>query len=291
MLALALIIGLAMFGTRRVAGAASTVVVVTPGNLHGWAPQARDAGGTPVPLAAPPCNASANFVNGPGTPPLGVGSVQLKAGNGTTGGDCSGEIRSSNYQGVKLSDLTALSYWTYDASNNGQQFPYLEIYVNNSGGTDVEDALFFEPPYQSPGTGGVNCATQAPTLMVTWQQWNALGGCWWSGDGTLNPGTATGSVADYLAVHPNATIVNSSTGGGIHLLVGLASPEDRFDGNVDGFRIATSSSDTTYDFEAAPPTPTSKDQCKNNGWKTLQRANGTTFKNQGDCVSYTNTGK
>jgi hypothetical protein len=29
----------------------------------------------------------------------------------------------------------------------------------------------------------------------------------------------------------------------------------------------------------------------NNGWKTLVRANGTSFKNQGDCVQYTNTGK
>jgi hypothetical protein len=32
-------------------------------------------------------------------------------------------------------------------------------------------------------------------------------------------------------------------------------------------------------------------QCKNNGWKTLQRLNGTVFKNQGDCIQYVNTGK
>ena len=36
---------------------------------------------------------------------------------------------------------------------------------------------------------------------------------------------------------------------------------------------------------------TNKDQCKNNGWKTLVGANNTPFKNQGDCVSYTSTGK
>lgn len=36
---------------------------------------------------------------------------------------------------------------------------------------------------------------------------------------------------------------------------------------------------------------TNKDQCKNDGWKTLVRANNTPFKNQGDCVSYTNNGK
>lgn len=36
---------------------------------------------------------------------------------------------------------------------------------------------------------------------------------------------------------------------------------------------------------------TNKDQCKNNGWMTLVRADNTPFKNQGDCVSYTSNGK
>src|ERR1700693_5103382 len=31
--------------------------------------------------------------------------------------------------------------------------------------------------------------------------------------------------------------------------------------------------------------PTSADQCKKGGWQTLNDANGTPFKNQGDCVS------
>ncbi|HVG39473.1 MAG TPA: thrombospondin type 3 repeat-containing protein, partial [Pyrinomonadaceae bacterium] len=39
------------------------------------------------------------------------------------------------------------------------------------------------------------------------------------------------------------------------------------------------------------PVAVNKDQCKNDGGKTLRRANNTTFKNQGDCVSYTNNGK
>jgi hypothetical protein len=32
------------------------------------------------------------------------------------------------------------------------------------------------------------------------------------------------------------------------------------------------------------PRPTDKDQCKKDGWKSY----GPTFKNQGECVSYTN---
>jgi len=37
--------------------------------------------------------------------------------------------------------------------------------------------------------------------------------------------------------------------------------------------------------------PSNKDQCKNDGWKTQVRADGSTFKNQGDCIQYVNTGK
>jgi hypothetical protein len=37
--------------------------------------------------------------------------------------------------------------------------------------------------------------------------------------------------------------------------------------------------------------PTDKNQCKDGGWMTLFRADGSTFKNQGDCIQYVNTGK
>lgn len=36
---------------------------------------------------------------------------------------------------------------------------------------------------------------------------------------------------------------------------------------------------------------TTAGQCKNGGWMTVFRANGTSFKNQGDCMQYVNTGK
>jgi hypothetical protein len=37
--------------------------------------------------------------------------------------------------------------------------------------------------------------------------------------------------------------------------------------------------------------PQNKDECKNDGWMTLTRADGSGFKNQGDCIQYVNTGK
>jgi hypothetical protein len=39
------------------------------------------------------------------------------------------------------------------------------------------------------------------------------------------------------------------------------------------------------------PVAKTADQCKNGGWTTSVRANGSTFKNQGDCIQYVNTGK
>jgi hypothetical protein len=36
---------------------------------------------------------------------------------------------------------------------------------------------------------------------------------------------------------------------------------------------------------------TNKDQCKNGGWQTVTRADGSSFKNQGDCIQYVNTGR
>lgn len=46
---------------------------------------------------------------------------------------------------------------------------------------------------------------------------------------------------------------------------------------------------TLFTYEV--PQPTNKDQCKDGGWEDLARADGTTFKNQGDCIQYVNTGK
>lgn len=49
---------------------------------------------------------------------------------------------------------------------------------------------------------------------------------------------------------------------------------------------------STFGTPCAPPPvgpPTNKDQCKNDGWKTFNTPRS--FKNQGDCIQYVNTGK
>jgi hypothetical protein len=37
--------------------------------------------------------------------------------------------------------------------------------------------------------------------------------------------------------------------------------------------------------------PEDKDDCKKGGWQDMTRADGSAFKNQGDCIQYVNTGK
>ena len=40
-----------------------------------------------------------------------------------------------------------------------------------------------------------------------------------------------------------------------------------------------------------PLSPTNEDDCKEGGWQNFRRADGSVFKNQGDCIQYVNTGK
>lgn len=39
------------------------------------------------------------------------------------------------------------------------------------------------------------------------------------------------------------------------------------------------------------PVASTKDDCKGSGWETVTRSDGSTFKNQGDCISYVSNGK
>jgi hypothetical protein len=65
-----------------------------------------------------------------------------------------------------------------------------------------------------------------------------------------------------------------------------------FTGQVDGLRILlTDGSIANINLEAANRVPTNQAACKNGGWMTDYRADFSTFKNQGDCIQYVNTGK
>lgn len=68
-------------------------------------------------------------------------------------------------------------------------------------------------------------------------------------------------------------------------------------GAIIGVDIFDTPTDVTYrlDFVSgcsiAAAEPTDRSQCKKGGWQDLARADESTFKNQGDCIQYVNTGK
>jgi hypothetical protein len=77
---------------------------------------------------------------------------------------------------------------------------------------------------------------------------------------------------------------------GSYPVTGIQIVADGFSGilqttHVDNVQI----NNTTITFEK--PVPTNKDQCKDGGWMSMGRADGSGFKNQGDCIQYVNTGK
>jgi hypothetical protein len=241
---------------------AATTVVVTHDGQQGWHSRVTDPSGTPDPTYG-----SVTFVNGPGTPPRGVGSLRLMTnpnpGPPYTHGDGSAQMRNTKYGNVLLKDVTALNYYAYHTfvagSTNQQQWPYLALDVactgcsNNPPTITNTDRLFFEPPYQAPGTGGLTCAHQALTASDNWQQWDALSGCWWDNGGELGGGgTDTRPLSDFIALHLDARIYNPNGVGGVRLAVGFASPTDQFDGNVDMFTIGVNGNSTSYDFEPPP---------------------------------------
>ncbi len=241
---------LLMTATLTSAAAAATILVVSQDGQHQWHSRVTDGNGNPDPSYG-----MVTFVTGPGTPPRGVGSLRLETNLGK--GDGSAQMRSTRYGGVKLSNLTELSYYAYSQMNNGQQFPFLGLNVSNTGGSTTDDILFFEPPYQFPGAGNPTCAHQTPPVMFTWQKWDALSGCWWDNNGELGfGGIDTQPLSTYIALHPNAAIVNANGVGGLRLAVGFASFFDKFDGNIDMVTVGVQGQSISYDFE--PPSACKK---------------------------------
>lgn len=216
------------------------------------------------------------FVTGPGTPPLGVGSVTLTT---PTSAD---KVQLFNYdhRGTPLADVRSMSYYTYRTAGTGQQVTAINVEVDVNGAAPGGfTTLVFEPVYNT---------TQGTVTNGQWQYWDAYNGgnaIWWSSNpipGAPNRDTFV-PWSTIVAANPDAVIV-----GGYGLNQGSGNPG--LVSSVDALHFDTPSVAVTYDFEPFH-VATTKDACKNDGWRTLRRSDGTTFKNQGDCVSYVNTGR
>lgn len=242
-------------------------VVVTTANPHGWVFVDDNGNG-----------GSGSFVAGPETPPLGVGSAQL----GVNASNQGYLLGAALYGGTKLADVAELTYSTYVQTGNNLIAPSLQLNIDRDSTdaiTSWQGRLVYEPYFAHTVVDG------------EWQTWNtqdnAADGNWWFSNGGLASASGCAQANpctwdEVLAAFPNVNINANAPGVGFKAGSGWTTA---FVGNVDAFVFGTTSGKTTYNFEPYVAV-TDKEACKNNGWKTAVNANGTSFKNQGACVSY-----
>jgi len=250
---------------------AASTVVVTPTNQQGWTTADTRPGG------------AVNFVVDPTAPGGGAGALEL-----TTDATTTAKAQYLHDTATPLASVTELSYWTKQVSASfvgGDPSFQLPICLGGISGTTCVGftTLVFEP-YQANGSDPV---TQ-PVLNGVWQQWDVDAGKFWSSRNYTDGGTCTVvaggggppfyTLAGLQAACPNAVVV------GFGVNIGSNNP------SYDVYADLVDFNGTTYDFEPYVVAK-SKDQCKDGGFNVVKRADGSTFKNQGDCIQYVNTSK
>ncbi|HEX6375578.1 MAG TPA: hypothetical protein VFZ91_07635 [Allosphingosinicella sp.] len=164
-------------------------------------------------------------------------------------GDDAAQIRTTQFNGVKISDLTKLQYTTNVSQWVDGQAIYIIMQVDLDGVPGgATTLLFFEPVYQSATFFPSN--PQGTVALNTDQTWDALNGGWWSttGLGGAGPGTDVKSLDEILAAYPNATVGFSELGA-IRFVAGFgAGAWDNFVGTLDDVVIGVGGIDTTFAF-------------------------------------------
>lgn len=231
-----------------------TQLYITPDNTQGWADVSANGGTT-------------TFVDGAPTG-FGVASLEMATSNSFTA-----VARYLEAPAMSLSQLTQASYWTkQNASLNLTQTANLVMDVDLNGDYMTDETLTFKPSLQPGG---------APVLNGVWQYWDATDAEFLTSNsyGSLNAASLY-KLSDIKTMYPSA-IINI-----IGLQVGDNTPSSTID--VDGLTLGS----TVYDFEKVAPTqnvvdvPKTIEDCKQYGWEHLFMSDGTSFKNQGQCVSY-----
>jgi hypothetical protein len=229
------------------------------------------------------------FVVGPAA--AGVGSVRFQ-----TILNERWNMSTSMFGGTPLNSITALKFNTFQPSagqgvNCAAAASECAVYLNfdvdfGTGLLGYQRRLVYVP------------AVNGTVALDTWQEWNTIApGALWTWSGYIANGNKwpDGNTAQYrtwpdiLAAFP-AAHVNEDFGSS-QLLFRAGEPYPAgFVGYFDKATIGVSNNDVVYDFEPFQ-VATDKDACKGGGWQNLRRADGSTFKNQGDCIQYVNTGK
>lgn len=180
---------------------------------------------------------------GTGTTVFADDQVQFNTG---TDGNSFVRVRQNGYHGVKLSEITGVSYDSYVEAGPAGQAPYLMLRVDYKGTNAWDDLLIFEPKYNGSVAQGV------------WQSWSFdfNNGLFWSkkavgGSTTAAPKT----LAQIQAAYPDAeiSIVNDGDNyGGILLGAGKdwsTGNWANFTGYMDNLVISVNGEETTFNFD------------------------------------------
>ncbi|MDP1571920.1 MAG: hypothetical protein Q8L86_18130 [Vicinamibacterales bacterium] len=196
---------------------------------------------------------------------------------------------------VTVGEVASMSYWTKKGTTHAVDpkdwylILYTKPYAGQLGGGWYGVRLGLEPYY------AMNMADPAGE----WNQWSTSAGA--------NQLRAYESTYNYFGSYSDPSwetlqgmmSKSGSRGPGVAYAeqrilafsIHTASNWSDFVGQLDGFEIhLNDGSSVRVNFEPFA-VATDKEQCKDGGWTSLRRADGTGFKNQGACVSYTNTGR
>lgn len=156
-------------------------------------------------------------------------------------------LRRGGYSGTLLKDLTELKYSTY-VVNNAPTIMVLQVDVTNDDAKDFN--IFFEPRPHFQGAG------YSPVILNTWQQWDALQGIWHFEAVTISGLPEKATMAQLVALHPNARIIDTPplghNGEGVRFTIG-GSPRPNYDNTIgyfDALIIGTKNEQhsTLFDF-------------------------------------------
>lgn len=242
------------------AHAAPNQVVVTPSNTQGWSTADTRPGG------------AVNYVSdstAPGNP--NNGALQLTTDNTNTA-----KAQYLHATNTALADVTQLSYYTkQNSASSPVGDPSYQVATCLGGVVNGACVGFTNLVYEPYWNGTV--------VPGTWQQWDVAAGQFWSSgsytDGASCNVTAGGGGAPFYTLSQLQTACPNAVVTGFGVNVGSFNPSYDVETDLVNFN------GTVYNFEPYQ-VATSKDACKDGGWQTLSAANGSSFKNQGACVSY-----
>lgn len=217
-----------------VTASAQTTVVVNQTSASGWLLYDDETDKIDPTLGS--------FVAGPGTAPLGTGSMRI-----SVTGSQRRNLATYQFSGTVLSTITELKFSTYNpsAGNGGSasRSGYLNFNVDFTGSDLFQRRLVFVP------------SQNGAVVQDTWQEWDAINGgaALWSYSGptwpiTGQPGTFLKSWSQILSDYPGVRIKVTDAFLGIR--VGEPYP-DGYTENIDAFKFGTGAGTTQYDFDPA----------------------------------------